>query len=49
MADAFKELENNTNLSQSTTNIDKKGDPQGEYPKAEYFYQSSIETMKIIS
>ena len=42
MADAFKELENNTDLSQSNTNIDKKGDPQGEYPKAEYFYQSSV-------
>jgi hypothetical protein len=42
MADAFKELENNTDLSQSTTNIDKGGDPQGEYPKPEYFYQSSI-------
>ena len=42
MADAFKELENNTNLSQTNTNIDKKGDPQGEYPKAEYFYRSSI-------
>ena len=37
MADAFKELENNTTLSQSTTNIDKKGDPQAEYPKAELF------------
>ena len=42
MADAFRELENNTNLSQSSKNINNRGDPSGEYPKAEYFYQSSI-------
>ena len=42
MADAFTELENNTNLSQTSKNIDNKGDPQGEYPKPEYQFQSSI-------
>jgi hypothetical protein len=42
MADAFKVLENNTNLSQANKNIDNTGDPAGEYPKPEYFYRSSI-------
>ena len=42
MADAFTELENNTNLSQTSKNIDNRGDPQGEYPKPEYQFQSSI-------
>lgn len=42
MADAFTELENNTNLSQTSRNIDNRGDPQGEYPKPEYQFQSSI-------
>jgi len=42
MADAFTELENNTNLSQTSKNIDNRGDPQGEYPKPEYQFESSI-------
>jgi len=42
MADAFRELENNTNLSPTSKNVDNKGDPSGEYPKAEYFYRSSV-------
>ena len=46
MADAFKELENNTTLSQSTKNISKKGDPQAEYPKPNYFYQSSMRQLE---
>ncbi|MDA7494716.1 hypothetical protein N8455_00080 [Candidatus Gracilibacteria bacterium] len=44
MADAFRELENNTNLSQSSTNTDNRGDPRGEYPNFDYFFRSSIET-----
>ena len=42
MADAFRELENNTNLSQSSKNVLKGGDPAGEYPTHEYYFQSSI-------
>jgi len=40
MADVFKELENNVDLSRGTSN--KIGDPRGEYPKPEYFFKSSI-------
>jgi len=43
MADAFKELENNTNLSQSSKNIKSSGDPRGEYPTSEYRFRSSVE------
>ena len=44
MADAFRELENNTNLSQTSKNTDNRGDPRGEYPNFDYFFRSSIET-----
>ena len=43
MADAFRELENNTNLSQSSKNIKSSGDPRGEYPTSEYRFRSSVE------
>ena len=48
MADAFTELENNTNLSQTSKNIDNKGDPQGEYPKPEYQFNHLLD-MKMSS
>ena len=40
MADVFKELEDNIDLSRGNNN--KTGDPRGEYPRPEYFFQSSI-------
>jgi len=43
MADAFKKLENNTNLSQSSKTTNSKGDPRGEYPTSAYRFRSSIE------
>ena len=42
MTDAFRELDNNPNLSQSSKNINNSGDPQGEYPKPNYAFETSL-------